>query len=316
MGRLYMRALVVILVATMGCGDDAAPTKQASPMPKQPAKVLARSAPVDLSLGAGYEMRRPIRDGNLAIVPIVQTAWHGSQSYMTLATGITTHVVTVREIGRGSNMVVDHVRIKNKSPLPLFVMTGEMIIDGLQDRVIAEDRVIAPGGSVRVEVRCVERGRELGHMGFHTNATLAELSVRQAVIHQTQTEVWQTVDRINQKFSLTPQSKTYREKAALQQNPDAVARRDRLTTLLAGLTDRNKLVGLAEVIDGHVVSIERFATPELYGAMESELLGSYVSSVDDKPHEGRTFLPDDVRALAVKLGSRTTAASFTTVDKP
>ena len=313
-----MRALVVIVVATMGCGDDAAPTKS-TPSSTPPAKtpqVAATSKPVDLSLGAGFEMRRPLRDGNLAIVPIVATAWQGSQPYLTLATGITTHVVTVREIGRGSNMVVDHVRIRNKSTLPLFVMTGEMIIDGLQDRVIAEDRVIAPGASVRVEVRCVEQGREVGHMSFHTNATLAELSVRQAVIHQTQTEVWQLVDRINQQHDLTPTTKTYRDKAAMQQNPDVVARRDRLAHQLAALPDRDKLVGLAEVIDGHVVSIERFATPELYGALESELLGSYVSSVDDKPHEGRTFLPDDVRAFVAKPGSRTTAASFTAVDRP
>jgi ARG/rhodanese/phosphatase superfamily protein len=309
--------LAMLLVSAVACGDDEVsslvPSRVAAAPKPQP---LAKPKPVDLALAPGLEMRRPLRDGNLAIVPIVATAASSDEHYLTLADGLARHEVTVREIGRGASFEVDQVRIRNRSRQPLFVMTGEMIVDGMQDRVIAEDRVIEPGKSVRVSVRCVEMGREAGHLQFHARSTLAELRIRQAVIHETQTEVWASVDAINQHHNLTPSTKTYREVAELQQNPEVVARRDRLAHELAALPERRSLVGLAEVIDGRVVSIERFANAELYGALEAELLGSYIASDDAAPHEGRTFLPDDVRALAAKPGSRMTPASFTAVVHP
>ena len=46
-------------------------------------------------------------------------------------------------------------------------MTGELIFDGLQDRAIAEDSGDASrASSADVEVRCVEQGREAGHLEF------------------------------------------------------------------------------------------------------------------------------------------------------
>ena len=321
-----MRLMLAILMFSTACGggksddttSDAAP-KSTAPTPFSVAVAAAKPKPkpVDLSLGDGFQMRYPIRDGNLAIVPIVETgAPAASVHYVTLADGLARHEVTVRELGRGDAFTVDKLRVKNKSHEPLFVMTGEIVFDGMQDRVIAEDRVIPPGRSVRVAVRCVEMSREAGHLDFHASNLLAELQIRQAVIHQTQTEVWATVDAINQHHHLTPSSKTYREAALLQNSPDAQARRDRLIHALAQLPDRSHVVGLAQVISGHVVSVERFATPELFGALEGELLGSYVASDEAQPHEGRTFLPADVRALAAAPVARMTEASFVAVARP
>ena len=313
-----MRLVIAMLVVSVGCGDDA-PSSGSSRRLPPPTSVppLSKPKPVDLALAPGLEMRHPIRDGRLAIVPIVATGdGVATEHYLTLADGLARHQVTVREIGHGDRFEVDQVRVRNRSTRPLFVMTGEMIVDGMQDRVLAEDRVIPPGTSMRVHVRCVELGREAGHLAFHSRATLAELAIRQAVIHQTQNEVWAKVDQINARHDLHPASKTYREIAELQQSPATIERRDRLARQLAALPDRRALVGLASVIDGQVVSIERFATPELYGALESELLGSYIASTDVPPHEGRTFLPDDVRALAAKPGNRVTPAAFTAVASP
>jgi hypothetical protein len=320
-GLIMRIALAFVLVST-ACGGDDTPRADPSPSAKPTSSDHAaaidakpKPKPIDLSFGPGYEMRRPITDGTLAIVPIVATGPVPPDHYLTLSDGLARHEVTVREIGRNDEFQVDQVRIRNRSHEPLFVMTGEMIFDGLQDRILAEDRVIAPGKSVRVSVRCVEQGREAGHLEFHASNVLVELAVRQAAIHQTQTEVWATVDLINQRHHVAPPTKTYRE-VALMQSGELAARRDRLARALAALPDRSRLVGLAQVQSGHVVTIERFATPELYGALEAELLGSYVASDDAQPHEGRTFLPDDVRALAHGSVSRETAASFVAVTRP
>ena len=309
-----MRACFVVLVfSAIGCtsstGDD--PPGRAAP-PTPPPPVVAKPAvPIDLSLGDGFQMLHPIRDGRLAVIPIVQTGGvTDDTSYLTLADGVARDLVTVRELGRGDSFVVDTVRIKNKSHQPLFVMSGEMIVEGLQDRVIAEDRVIPPGKSVRVSVRCVEMGREDGSLAFSSARALVEFAVREAVTFKTQTEVWAQVAEINTHLGLAPPSKTYRLAMHLQTAPVASERRDRLTAAIAGLQAHARIVGLAQVVDGEVVAIDRFATPELFAGLESELLGSYIASDDGAPHEGRTFLPRDVRALAASPDARRTAASF------
>ena len=256
-----MRLLLACLVLTMtGCGEDGAEPpshRDVSPAPKPKPK----PKPIDLSLGAGFEMRHPIREGNAMIIPIVATAQPPDLHFVTLADGIAGHHVTVREIARGENFEVDHVRVHNKGAVPLFVMTGELIYDGLQDRAIAEDRLIPPGATVKVEVRCVEQGRERGHMAFRADGVLAELGLRQQMVFATQQDVWTKVEQINAAHHLTPPTKTYRNAADLQRESDAVTKRTELARQLSALPDRNRLVGLALVVNNAVVEVDRFATP-------------------------------------------------------
>jgi hypothetical protein len=291
-----MRMLLALVVLT-ACGEDEIVSRDAR---TPDVEIKPKPKPVDLtlsSLGAGLEMRHPIRDGNLTIIPIVTTRPVPMEHYVTLSDGLANHTVTVRERGRGSSFAVDQVNIRNKGSLPLFVMTGELIFDGLQDREIAESRVLAPGTRASVQVRCVEQGREAGHLEFHASGLLAELRVRKATIFQTQQEVWAEVEKLNAEHHLTPPTKTYRGVAELQNATDAATRRDAIARQLAALPDRAHLVGLVAVSGTQIVDLERFTTPELYGQYEQELLGSYIASDDGPPHEGRSLLPADVRTF-------------------
>ena len=94
-------------------------------------------------------------------------------------------------------------------------MRGEMIVDALQDRVIAEDRVIPAGRTVRVSVRCVEQGRE-GTLAFHTNHLMAEYALREAIARM-QEQIWAMVPEINQRLGLVAPTKTYRAAASILQ---------------------------------------------------------------------------------------------------
>lgn len=321
-----MRLLLACLVFTMsGCGEDAEPASTRAPADVSPAP-KPKPKPINLALGAGYEMRHPIREGNLMVIPIVATGEPAELHFVTLADGIAARSVTVREIARGENFEVDRVKVHNKGAVPLFVMTGELIYDGLQDRAIAEDRLIRPGETVKVEVRCVEQGRERGHMAFRADGVLAELGLRQQMVFATQQDVWTKVEQINAAHHLTPPTKTYRNAAELQHESEAMAKRQALAHELAALPDRNRLVGLALVVNNAVVEIDRFATPELYGALESELLGSYLASDGLPPHEGKTLVPDDVRAFldpqrtvdtwSGKASRRVTDASLVVLSSP
>ena len=304
--------LAVLAISVLGCGSDSrddAPSPRAEPVPVVAPTPVAE--PLDLSLGTSWQMAHPIRDGRISVVPIVATGpVDASTHYLTLADGLSRHVVTLREMGRNDAFVADTVRIKNTSRQPLFVMSGEIILDGLQDRAIAEDRVIPAGKTVRVAVRCVEMGREAGNLSFSSGKAIVEDALRQAIAYESQTDVWNKIIAINQRLGLAPPTKTYRLAAALQTNLAASQRRERLASAIAALPDHDRVVGMAQVIDGEVMSIDRFATPELFAALESELLGSYIASDGAIPHEGRTFLPRDVRALAADPAAHDTAASF------
>ncbi len=271
---------------------------QAAPKPKPAAP------PVDLSLGNGYEMRHPVHDGRLTVIPIVAPAPSSAPpAYITLHDGMMQHLVSVKEL---AHWEVDKVRIKNKSDQPLFAMSGQLIVDALQDRVLAEDVVIPPHTTLQVSVRCVEQNRERGGSVFHSVNVLAELDLRELVVHSGQTQVWAQVDAINARLGLSPPTKTYRLAAELQ----PASRRDGLLQALQQMPDHDRVVGLAVAIDGKLVAFERFASPALYQQLERELLGSYVASDSGPPHEGRALLPADVRAVAtLKRGFVTTDAS-------
>src|SRR5437899_8678212 len=111
-------------------------------------------------------MRRPVRDGRVSLIPIVATATPSAPDYVTLDEGMRRGIVSVREL---SDWDVGRVSIKNSGEQPLFVMSGELIFDGLQDRSLAETRVIEPHKTEMVNVNCVEQGRESGGRRFNAS---------------------------------------------------------------------------------------------------------------------------------------------------
>jgi len=305
----------VVLAIVGACHDEAAPP----PAALAPATPSAKPAAVliDLSLGDGLEMRRPLRDGRLGVIPIVATAAVAPASYVTLQQAFASHHVIVRE--RPEEWVIDAVQIQNKGDVAIVAYAGELILDGKQDRMIAETRVIAPHHREYVTVFCIEMNREAGGVTFSVPGILAELDLRRvlatrAIASRPQDDVWAKIDAIDRELGLAPRTSTYRIAAARMAAGDAGARRARLASALASHPDRDRMVGLAAVIDGEVIAIDRFATPELFRGEEAELLGAYVANSGGAPHEGRTFLPGDVRALATSPGQIwTTDATFTAV---
>lgn len=314
--------LVGALLACNVEGPDHDAGRRAEPVAPEPADVVdTRDEPppaqVDLALGDGLEMRRPIHDGRLTLIPIVATAKARLASdprYITLAEGMTQKLVSVTEVD-DEEWDVDWVRVTNRSPMPLAIIEGELIIDGKQDRVIAEDIVIAANTTRDVAARCVEEKRKEGDIRFHDGGAIAELSLRRTVIYESQESIWARVDVINARNKLRPHTRTYRHSAALLSKGDAAARRAKLLGKLGELEERNQMVGVAVAIDGELVAIDRLATPELYRAFEGRLLASYLPTTAGAPSASSTIAPDTVRAFA-KRRAQTTPASTTVVRAP
>ncbi len=315
-----MRALWLLAVSStfVGCLDDNKPAPQptADPpkaeLPKARAPEtkpsVAQAPKIDLSLGEGYEMRRPINDGRLTIIPIITTHAAPMQKFVTLHDGMRKGIVSVREVGGSDDWEVDTVRVTNQSNEPLVILEGELIEDAMQDRITAENVVIDPHKTQRISVRCVEEDRDHGGTTFHAGNAIAELSLRRTLVHRDQEAVWSKVKQINAREKLYPSTNTYRLAAHAQVKGDGGARRDRIVKQLEALEERPNIVGFAVAIDGQVVAMDRFATPDLYRQLEGELLASYIPTTSGNAQEGRRIAPDQVRALlSSTTGSQTSA---------
>jgi hypothetical protein len=268
----------------------------------EPAPVAAAPAQPDRRLEQGFELRAAIRDGRIALVPIVATGPIASEPILTLREGMTRGSVTVREARDGFD--VEHVWLTNRSDQALVVLNGEVIIEAHQDRVMAESLVVMPGEAREVRVRCVEAARAEGGSRFRASGAIAELPLRRVVAHQGQREVWAKVDEINARLGLGPTTRTYRHAAALQAvGGPAAEQRARLAAQLAAHPDRARMVGVAVTIDGRALALDRFVTPDLYQRYEAALLASYVAGEAGPRREGRAATPDDIRALIRQPGA-------------
>ncbi len=316
-----MRALVVLAVSSslVGCLDNGGEKSAPKPEPTATAKQLPsrradpKPAPevakVDLTLGQGFEMRRPITDGRVTLIPIIATQKMTSEKFITLHDGMTKGMVSVREVGGTDDWEVDTVRITNRSRETLVVLEGELIEDAMQDRVTAEAVTILAGKTQNISVRCVEEDRDHGGTKFNPGNAIAEVGLRRTVVHSSQDQVWTKVKQINARDKIRTSTNTYRV-AAHAQAKDGAERRDRLVKQLELLEERPNIVGLAVAIDGQVVAIDRLATPDLYRQLEGKLIASYLPATSGPPAEGKRVSPEDVRKLSVATPGHTTTASL------
>ncbi|HEY5933697.1 MAG TPA: DUF6569 family protein [Kofleriaceae bacterium] len=266
---------------------------------------------IDLALADGLEMRRPIKDGRLTIIPIIATrpgiGTGNPPPYVTLHSGMARGDVRVTELGPWD---VDTVRITNTSENPIAILGGEVILDGKQDRVLQHAVVIPRNSTKLVAARCVERHREHGGDRFSSGNAIAELSLRKVIATGNQDAIWARVNVINRREGLSPGTQTYRHAARKLASNERVAA---IMKQLAGREERKQIVGLAVAIDDKVVAIDRFATPELYRALEPQLIAGYLPETDGDEIAEKTISPDAVRALARFRRAHVTDASSMTL---
>jgi len=139
------------IAAAMNRAEAADPAK---PVNAKPA-IAKPAASDDLIVG------EPIRFENLTIFPLSSRTPKNDNRFTTLDEGLKNGTVQVKEIN--SQAQVNQLALVNHSKKPLYLMPGEIIVGGQQDRTIAQEYVIPPGPKpVQINVYCVEHGRWVG----------------------------------------------------------------------------------------------------------------------------------------------------------
>jgi ARG/rhodanese/phosphatase superfamily protein len=288
----------IALLALIGCSagaPDTPPIPLGPPPPPPRAPIVVEVAPPrpasDLALGGGFELRRPIEDERLALIPIVATSELPGRTFVTLQGGMVEGVVVVQEAGDDFQQVL----VTNRAREPLVILGGEVIVEGHQDRMVARDTVVPPGGQQMVHVWCVELGRSGGGARFAPGFAVAEYGLRSLARRADQLDVWERVAAINEREGLAPPTKTYRYAAKKLASPGE--RRDRILTRLGALEEHDRMIGFAVAIDHKLVAFERFGTPGLYQQLEAMLVASYLPASRGRARTTKPITPADVRAF-------------------
>ncbi|HYA62011.1 MAG TPA: DUF6569 family protein [Candidatus Sulfotelmatobacter sp.] len=282
---------------------------------------------------------------NLTVFPVVSSAGYDTGAFLTLEEGLSRGEVIVREQGaerivRDRNdrqpvvqdyggASVNQLVLVNRSKQPLLLLAGELVSGGKQDRVIAKDRIVAPGAEpLPLDVFCVEHGRWSAGSKFTSATTIVHPSVReQAAVNQKQADVWASVTAgstaprsaeapapavstealsvvVESEAPTQSYAKIY-ESRRVAPSVDAmvheVQRRFRRET--AGLKGE-RVVGVVIAYGGEVAWSDIFASGELFDQYWNKLLRSYAVEAVARPTLREKASAEDAQEFLQRLKGR------------
>ena len=292
-----------------------------------------------------WHLLEPITYENLTVFPVVSSSEYDTRPFLTLEEGLSRGEVIVREQG-AETMVrdrdgrrpvlqgyggpsVNQLVLVNRSKQPLLLLAGELVSGGKQDRVIAKDRIVAPGAEpLPLDVFCVEHGRWSAGSKFTSASTIVHPSVReQAAVNQKQGDVWAAVTGgstaarpagapapavstealsvvVESEAPTQSYSKIYESRRvapSVEAMVNEVQRRFRRET--AGLKGE-RVVGVVIAYGGEVAWSDIFASGELFDQYWNKLLRSYAVEAVARPTLREKVSAEDAQEFLQRLKGR------------
>jgi hypothetical protein len=292
----------------------------------------------------GWRLLDPVTYENISIFPVVTSSSEDTRPFLTLDEGLSTGEVIVSEQGSAglartrdgrpapqysSGASVNQLVLINRGKRPLLLLAGELVSGGKQDRIIAKDRIVAPGAEpLPLDVFCVEHGRWSSGSEFAASKTIVHPSVReQAAVKQSQIDVWAAVTsgstaqaaRSAPRASLSADnlSGVLREEAPTQSydkiykskrvggSVDSLveAIQKRFVKATSGLKGEH-VVGVVVAYGGEVAWSDIFASGDLFDRYWSKLLRSYAVEALARPTLRETASTEEAREFLRHLNGR------------
>ncbi len=174
--------------------------------------------------------------------------------------------------------MVNTLQAINTSKDTIYLMQGEVVVGGQQDRMLAQDVLIPPGATMDIAAFCVEHGRwqENGTgQGFSSTIGVVDQQVRKAAAEGEQSRVWEEVAEDVAHNKTETRSGSY---AHLMQDKEFQAERARYRERLLGLTTgRSGVVGVVAVSGNKVIGCDVFATEALFTQAYPQLIDAYIA---------------------------------------
>ncbi len=193
-------------------------------------------------------------------------------------------ITELKNFGRESGNWYNGLTLVNKSADTVFIMSGDVVTGGNQDRVNEEDLMALPGTIRNFPVFCVEHGRSTYYnpeasasekqlAAFKGYYSVASPRVRKAVYEGDQNKVWSAVSNVTSANNATSTTSAY---AALEGEDLVRARCQSYTDFFTGKFETiPNAVGLVAVSNGKVIGVEIFGHPNLFQRRIKSLVHSY-----------------------------------------
>jgi hypothetical protein len=209
-----------------------------------------------------------------------------SRNYLSLEEAMNNGSIVLHETGSVGELSAD-----NKSDKYIFIMSGDIVKGGKQDRTIAEDIILQPAcKNVPLKSFCVEasrwqqRGHESAAEFSSSKNMLSNKNLKIAAREKKeQGEVWKEVSAYQSRVSanLKTDVKSSQSATSLQltlENKDiqkAVKEyRDAIEHIFEGKTN---VLGFAFCINGKISTVDMFGSASLFSKLKSKLLESAIN---------------------------------------
>ena len=204
-----------------------------------------------------------------------------NRSYSTLEEAMERGEIVMHETGDVNSLSVD-----NKSDKYVFIMAGDIVKGGKQDRTIGEDLVLKPKSkNVSLNSFCVEqsRWRQRGEENVSdfsvSKKTLSNKNLKIAAREsQSQQAVWVSVAEFqestgkNLKTSVRSEVSASSLQLTLESDTLKAAVKEYLDAL-APLFEKDKdILGFAFCVNGKISTVDIFGNAELFGKLKDKLL--------------------------------------------
>jgi hypothetical protein len=293
MKNAFLFALLVLVLGS--CRTDISPDQNAD-----------TNTPVPENLSLLTEDQPEWQHENLRLIPII-----ADETFLT-ANAATSEVKTLSEIienyrfrisekkpyGRfDDGGAVNSLTVQNKTENAVFLMSGEIVQGGRQDRVVGDDQIVAARSLKDIPVFCVEPHRWNYHnttdeealskaendkiFAFSGYYHVAAGDIRQTLAgSKNQQEVWDKVGKITSEHEAGSETGAY---AALENSEAFTRRRDAYLNFFSGkFSDLDGMVGILAVSGNQVIGSDVFGSPDLLQRQLDHLLYSYVTDAITK----------------------------------
>lgn len=216
---------------------------------------------------------------NLKIIPVRLKNGGGNggrEAMISLSQGIAAGTVVISERGTAATENVHWLRINNRSGVPVFIGSGEVIMGGRQDRMITRDTILLSADKDQyVPVMCVEEGRWSEKEKKFAYNNYANSKLRKVLgTTNNQLLVWKEIDRQLQENGFHSTSLAY---LAQRKDKKMIIRQNEYQQYFHHkfMQEDTSVVGMICISGDRIIGCDIFAGKGLFDASLDALLHGY-----------------------------------------
>ena len=222
----------------------------------------------------------PYRYQHHTIYPINLAHGQAHSGLRTLDEALRNGWIDIEERDRAT---VSKITIRNRSGHSIFLMAGEIIGGGKQNRVVQHDLILPPrSGVVTMPVYCIEQnrwGRSAG--AFESKRNLAHPGLRKsAVASESQDSIWREVEERSRAAGVSARTKNYE---ALYADRAVQSKLDGCLPHFHRFVG-SRTVGAIAVVGYRIVGADLFSDPRVFNRLWHKILRSYALDYFSYPY--------------------------------